>query len=212
MATPTPTNGVWYYRVNMTIANQQCMFGTFMRNNGSPATTDYGAFCLDFLNGQELPSGILTATRNLIPASVTITKHSIQAVNPARLVEISRAPGVAGAGLPGLRTGTSLPVNTSVAVQRYTVDGTRHGYGTLKPPFGVVEDMQSRGTWLPSFLTDVGAWALKMISAFSGVNTGNQLLPVIWSSAPGFPTIDFLNYLVKSTIRVNRRRTVGVGI
>lgn len=210
MATPTPTNNIWYYRTTITRDGQTYMYGTFLRNFSTPAITDYFNFCQDMLLGQEAAGKTLAKAKALSYIQYFFTSHSLQAIYPVRNVPLVRAPD--GTGYYGTRSGSKLPGNVQVAVQRKSANGTRHGYGVLKPPFGVSDDISGTGNWLPSLTTDVGDWANQMISLFSGVNPGNQLLPCLWDRNNPTVTIDFRNYNVGAYPRVIRRRTVGVGI
>lgn len=209
MATPTPVNAVWQYRMNLSRAGQIAMITTYLRSDGTPATPDYFNFCENILLKLETVGNLIQRTSQLLAAVWTIDSHSLQAVSPTRLVPFGRAT----ADLPvvSFRAGDSLPINTSAAVERATADASRHGQGTLKPPFGVASDSDNRATWNAPFLVDLQLWGERMISVFDGINTANRLIPCIWSSGPGFPTLDFRVAQAKNTLRVVRRRTVGVG-
>jgi len=210
LATPTPTNNIWYYRTTITRDNQTYMYGTYLRSFSTPAITDYFDFCQDMLLGQEAAGKSLLKAKSLLYIQYFIQSHSLQAIYPTRLVPLVRAPD--GTGYDGSRVGSKLPGNVQVAVQRKTAVGTRHGYGVLKPPFGTSDDISGTGNWLSGFLDDVKAWAGVMTSLFSGANPGDQLLPVLWDRQNPGVSIDFRNYNVGLYPRVIRRRTVGVGI
>lgn len=209
MAIATPVNAVWQYRMRFTRAGQVAMVTTYLRNVGSPASLLYQDFCASILVGQEAAGGTIPLTRALLVSEWTILDHSLQAVANQRLVPFGR--NNAGAGWAGTLVGTALPINTSVAIKRGTDVGDRHGYGVLKPPLGSGGNTLNMASWTAGFVTSLNTYGLRWIQAFVGNTTGDVLQPCIWSSAPGNPTIDFTTAAAGSTMRVARRRTVGVG-
>lgn len=205
----TPTNNVWQYVLRLSRLNQKAMITTYLRNEGTPANTDYTLFCQGILQGQELASGVFSLAKALLSDQWELSEHSLQAVDPIRYVAFRRTPG--GAVTEGTRVGTALPINTQVAVQRRTVIARRSGQGVLKPPFGVTGDTVDGGNWTAGFQLAVKEWGDKMISTWVGLNPNDKLTPIIWGGPTGNDRLDFIDCKVESTVRVIRRRTVGVG-
>ena len=212
MPAPVSIGDIMHYRCLMKNAGQLNMFSTYLVITTAQAVTDYVFWCQNMLQGAELGGGIIQLSRPLAQLQIAFTQHAFQRVSPARQVAVGVVPGGGPDPINGSRAGTKLPPNVSTAVTRRTLDGTRHGLGTLKPPFGTVEDTNLDGTWKGPFLADLKLWGDRMATTFTGVTVGNSAVPVIWSSGPGFPTTAFIGSTVNNAIRVNHRRTVGVGV
>lgn len=210
MATPTPANAIWHYRINLARAGQQAMITTYLKGMGTPGTADYFDFCAGWLTAREGAFQIISDTKELLVSEWSIMSHVLQVVSPTRLVPFGRNFG--GTPIPGTLAGTALPINTSAVIERATAQGNRSGQGTLKPPFGSSASSGDKATWSNTFLNLLQAWGDKMIALMPGALPGDDLKPVIWSSQPGFPTYEFRLSAPKPQLRTMSRRTVGRGI
>lgn len=209
MPTATPVTNIWRYQINLSRAGQRAMIGIILRNVGTPANTDYFNFCNSILVGQETSPGIWPATRDLLVSEWSMDSHQLQAISPDRYVALVRQPG--GAPTPGTLAGVALPINTQVAVNRQSAVARRWGISILKPPFGSASSTSDKASWNLSFTTAVLAWGNKSVSNFVGATPADVLQPVIWSSGAVAAALEFRNVVVEPTLRVIRRRTVGVG-
>jgi len=78
--------------------------------------------------------------------------------------------------------------------------------------YGASGDTSNKATWDAGLKLLVQEWGEMMIAAMPGLLVGDDLIPCIWSSQPGFPTYDFRAVGVKAELRTMSRRTVGRGI
>lgn len=210
MPTPTPTVNIWRYQLNLSRSGQKAIIGITLRNVGSPGSPDYFNFCQSILTAQEALGGLHSKTKGMLVSEWSIDSHQLQAIFPTRLVPLIRQPG--GSPTAGTRTGVALPINTQSAIARKTAVATRYGQSIVKPPFGSALDTSDKAYWDTAFITDANDWATRSMADFVGTIPADVLRPVLWSSGPVADALEFRTAVVGPTLRVIRRRTVGVGV
>lgn len=113
--------------------------------------------------------------------------------------------------LPGTNAGTCGSGNQSATIEKWSWVGTRHGIGATHVP-GVPQESQVDGKWNNAYTTLLTALAGKIATPYSPpTDTACVMTPVILNRAAKAASVALNGTSVQSTVRVMRRRTIGVG-
>lgn len=131
----------------------------------------------------------------------------VQAVYPTRLVkQVFAYTGKVGTG-----GAECYPQNVAAVIDKTTQYASRWGRGSLHLA-GTVLGADTGGVWDVDYVSTLAELAGRMLQQIGDGPINPGVKPIIWS--PKTPTRypDLLDAQPRTTIRVMRRRTVGVGI
>jgi hypothetical protein len=150
---------------------------------------------------------VIQAIKPLLPASVTIINLFCQWQFPTRLRRFNTPLTVVGTG-PSTNTG-----NVAFTLTRVGPLAKRNNISSFHLPGCSDETISGGGQWTPAFL--LAAAPLAVLLAENQVLTAGAaiLSPVIWHRklVPAGQSAQVLQCFGQPTIRVMRRRTIGVG-
>jgi len=116
-------------------------------------------------------------------------------------------------GAVGTHAGQADTANLAASIERRCELAQRHGVGRLQIA-GTPTGQENAGTWAPAYMTILNTLATEMtqdvlspdlIGWHPSLAYNDGLVPPTWTSSP------VIGAEAKNTIRVMRRRTVGVG-
>lgn len=142
-----------------------------------------------------------------VPPQYTLDERWYQCVSPSRIRKV-----IVNAALAGTFAGTGSTPNASVSIERFAEVATRHGVGRLQLPAANDSANVTNGIINgPGYTGALAALAAQMILPLTLPTVGSTMKPVLQDLRnPGV-----FNYIIgasaKNTMRVMRRRTVGVG-
>jgi hypothetical protein len=153
------------------------------------------------------PGGFLKTLTTLLGTDVMVDQHSFQVVYPNRYVA-----DVELYGGPGMTPTPTCPCNTAMVFTKRSLFATRWGTGSWHQ-VGVPEAARiSAGKWdPPDVLVFRDALALIMLGPQKGPTAQGSLIPVVWGRGVPGRSSEIVKVDGQETIRVMRRRTVGVG-
>lgn len=126
-----------------------------------------------------------------------------QWIKPTRFRRVTKNP----IGANGAVAGAKMPPNVSFAISKLGIHATRHGRGTLHMP-AVPSAHVVGGT-----LSVAGGLAyLPIAQGVSQTFLAGSFIPVLLNRGNFALSEDVVNGRVETTSRVQRRRTVGLGI
>jgi len=188
--------------------NEQRLFNTFhYRYDGVPVITD-GVTAL-----RELLVDLRTnATDGLLPSivalqsdEVTYERGEIQKIFPTRYSpEYLALTETGGQAIP------SYPPQVSLCVTKKIELAVKGKVGRVEIA-GLPQDSSSVGIWANSVITAAQVLAVNMLYAPT-VTSGGPFTPVLYNRFAPAGSETLTNTFVQATVRVLRRRTVGLGI
>lgn len=209
MPTPTPQGAIWLYQIRSLRDGQRCITSIVCNNIAAISNPDYVSFCNQFLFDQENADTLLSKYLDCISISSNSVVQRIQCISPSRLAFVERIG--AGAWSAGTRGAVGLPSNVGSAITRRSLNGTRAGVGTLHIPAPGPTDVAD-SLWIPPYRITLQALAAKTVTPLTLLGGGAAMQPILWDRR--FPGViwDVVSAVPQPQVRVNRRRTVGVGI
>lgn len=205
MAYPVATGSVLEVTLEYHFNGQLCMNVHHYYMQKSGGIEDGKAAALAVLNWWENAGGQLSAYQDVTTAAVTDMILYGQWITPVRHAYVQSAGGaVAGAGpAPG------LPQNSQVAITQRGDVADRHNIGR-KAVGAVPRAWEALGVLVPvgkGFYQDL---ADKLLQDHIGPE-GEEYLPVIFNRQTPELSPQITETFVQDTLRVERRRTVGLG-
>lgn len=170
---------------------------------GTSVATDLGSILTQLLPGGL--NDVATPYLACLPATYTLQQVQAQRWKPTRSAYVPNAL----VGFVGTNVGAASVANDAAAITFRTALAGRSHTGTAH--IGPVPDTASvAGLLTAAYTALLGTLGQALLNSFSPPTSGSVVAPVLWNRATN--TIDFLqNFIVQSTSRVQRRRTVGVG-
>ena len=206
MAIAPAVGQIYSVTFDLTMFGQKLM-NTFQYRLGTIGTAITTDDVCDGMNTVMNTAGNMYAKyRACVTAQVTHNNTWIQVAYPARQRKKVYAIGVAGSW-----TGTAYTANTAVSIERYGPAANRHNIGRVQIPSA--DDATSINNGLVSgagYLTVLNAFAAQMLQPLTTA-AGSVLGPVLVRSPIDGNYEFLLGTSVQTTVRVMRRRTVGVG-
>lgn len=143
----------------------------------------------------------------LLSSSHTLTSMRVQPVRPTRQVFFTRNINV-----PGENVGVAPTGNIAAVLTFKTLSAGRDQIGSFHMP-GVPADVLVQGRIDNAYAALLDGLGLVLTSGQIVAATGGEYLPVIFHRNATIvpPSDDIVNWIVQSTARTMRRRTVGVG-
>lgn len=210
MPTPVVAGAIWQYRVNYTMFGQRFISTmNLVRSATSPVVTDYNATANAFLAWQTGLTGFIPKLQACLSNQVTFVTHELQPIYPTRLrSQLNILPGTAGT-----QAGLALPTNTAQTITKTTDLATRYGIGSMHLPPGDINSVSvGTGQWTIVQFGLLNTVALHIVGPWLSVVLADVWEPVLWNQATPARVTPITSAKVQETIRVERRRTVGLGI
>lgn len=173
----------------------------FVQPGGAP---DYRVELNDLLDKLTVAGG--WADDILAAANVSYKLEAIHAqpITPQRMTRVTRIVGTAGS-----RGGTALPQNVAAVIERKSDNATRWGRGNWHF-CGLQVGDATNGIVQAAMLALLATVGDNFATTYVLTN-GGEMRPILWSpKVPGRKT-PITAFSVKNTVRVMRRRTVGLG-
>lgn len=202
MAYIIPVDSVLEIRLRSLLFGQVCINTFHYRND-----TEYadGAAALA-LAAADFNAVVWSAITPAIATDVVDTKIDAQWINPTRFrvltTDASPAGGTAGGG--------TQESGTACVVKRFGEEANRHNQGRVFL-FGCPGTQQLEGQWKTVFINTQLADVRDALKANIQTALGENLFPIIWSSARPLVRIPIVGAVVNPVIRYQRRREIGVG-
>ncbi len=132
-----------------------------------------------------------------------------QWIYPARFIPITSTTNQG----PGLAAFPFMPANVGTTLTKYSVDASRHGRGSMHFAGMTAADV-SGGIVSAGRVATMNALGARLTTVVdvSAVPGAISMTPIIFNRATPENSARWENYNPEKTSRVNRRRTVGVGI
>lgn len=139
------------------------------------------------------------------PVSYTLTERWIQTVAPLRLVKTINA-----SGSPGSSAAPSTTANLAAVITRKGGVANRHNIGSLHVPYGNADFGMANGIigGVQKVAMDALAAQMTQVVTVGGLGT---VTPVLWFKPSILNVAPIIQANTQTTVRVMRRRTVGVG-
>lgn len=176
--------------------------------NPGVAETTVNTILLDAVRGGGGGDNYETKLRAVMPPEWTLDRWTVQKIHPVRYVSQSATRGVAGTHAASCET-----ANQAAALTFSTILAGRNQISTKKiGPLPLGATVQADGFLVAAYKTLLGSLGTGMETTIVDAGTGlSAFASIAHRDPPGSYTI-ILAHQVGDTIRVNRRRTVGVGI
>lgn len=162
----------------------------------------------DAFNSQMIATtGLESRLRNCLSQDVTIDQRWFQIVKPARFAKYT-----IGGAVAGLVDASQRTVNLQAAITRRGEFGNRKNVGGIRVILPTGDDVISEGLIQPG--TQAVLELLAQSMELTVVTTGAVVTwdPLVSNPATAAAYIELKQAFVQPTVRVIRRRTVGLGI
>lgn len=144
--------------------------------------------------------------RKCCPQNWVHVESWLQVVFPTRLRKLSFA-----IDLPGVFTEfDGLTPNLQASIERFSEEAGRREQGAVRIPIGTDNTCIEDGSITPGLKTELALLAVQM--AATTVAGGVTYVPVVGLGSPPSASLKVFGTNVKDTVRVIRRRTLGLGI
>lgn len=211
MARPVGSGAILEVTIDQT-SNSQILLNIFhYRLITTPSTTVDGDDVTGLLATTILGGGVQLPVnlRALCPTNWRWNSWRTQWIHPTRYTRVSYD---AGAGTGGVLS-TNTPQNLALTMTKRAVEANRHGIGSLH--FGGL----TSGDFLNGEITAAGQTKMELIGDaidqvvdVSAVPNAVSLTPILFNRNSPASSLNWVEYVVQNTVRVERRRTVGLGI
>lgn len=174
----------------------------------TPSTTDSYEVAAKKV-GDAMHTGVVTPGLTMLAAmgsEYTMNEVRVQRVHPTRGRYVS-----SNVDLPGTHAGDCTSPNVSAVIIKKSASVSRHGLGTFHLP-GIPETGYSAGFLTPAYQLLIDAISATLVNPTTVVGDALVVAPVIWTPADGEVYYPIIGTTVVSTLRIMRRRTVGLGI
>ena len=203
MAFPLQTDSITEVRIKTLCFGQTCLNVLHYQYTGT-SVADYVDGVNELLDGLQVNLGLVAKMRVILSTQHTQDSIDGQPVFPLRLASVTQLIDAAG-----LNGGTPLPQNIAAVVEKRTPVARRFGIGSMHLA-GLTVDLTSKGQFTAGALTQLGDIGTKMVAPVT-VSTGS-FKPVLWNVKVFARATAITGFKAQRTVRVMRRRTVGVGI
>lgn len=141
-----------------------------------------------------------------MPQNWTLTHIRAQRVSPTRSAFVDYADG-----RPGQLVTDAESTNVNATITKRTISGTRPGIGSFHAP-AIPVDGFAFGLLTAAYKILTETYAIRFINVFIDPVDNTQLQPIVFHKAVPSASFPIVSITVQNTLRVMRRRTVGVGI
>lgn len=162
---------------------------------------------------QAAANGFSTGTNNptLALLAAQTAEFTLDGIWAQRIYPTRDRAFFSSLSLPGVNTGTCAAPNQAATIEKWSWEGGRHGIGSLHIP-GVPVEQQLLGLWTNTYRTILETVATRMKANYAPpTDTPCIQLPVILNRANKPNSKELQGTTVQGTVRVMRRRTIGVG-
>lgn len=190
------------------IANQEIMNTYIHRLDvlGAPATTDQ--VIAEFNTRITAGGGLFNTFISAVPPEYLCLERWFQVVWPTRIRK-----NVVVSNLPGSWAGVNDSPNVAVSIERFAETSGRNSVGRVQLPASMAPaDIAGGVISGAGYKAALDAHAVQMKTAVTTVPTGHVLSPVLWAKATAATFRPVIGSVRQETVRVMRRRTVGLGI
>jgi hypothetical protein len=204
VATPTDVNTVWQMTFRYAM-NGQILLNTFHYVQKTSSVADYVAYAIAF-NSQIVALGALKdKIKDVLCNTCQLTNIIYQPIKPIRYQAV-----VAVVGENGTMLGDPLPQNVGQTIERRGIVANRHNMGSLHLPPPSVAGV-SGGLLTGIQITNLNIVAAALLLVIAPPLTPAVMVPYLIPRDPDSPYVPLASAAAQTTVRVLRRRTVGVG-
>jgi len=205
---PLPNNSVIRVQLWSTLAGQAVInhFDYKLMSVPSPSE-DYGAYMDALADALGAAGGLIPAYRAAIPSDMTVNRLRLQPVYPTRMRFYDY-----NLDLPSTYGAPADTANIAGSIERWARTGGRKGLGRISIPI-------PRNCFLDGVINDAGFMlnhdllAAEMLQPITTAAPSMTVVPVIMNTQdPNSIPREIEGTIPKRTVRVARRRTVGLGI
>jgi len=205
---PLPPNSCVRIQVWSTLAGQAIINGFDYRILSVPdPLTDYSQYMMSLGNAFGAPGGMLAKLRDVYPNNLVVNMLRLQPIFPTRLRFVDFPMDLNGTG-----SGPAQTANVAASMERWARAGGRKAIGRISVPVpgasydqGILNDDPFLIKW-----DILAAKMLEVIASLGPTATYNAVIlnPIDPNTVPR----EIEGTVGKRTVRVQRRRTVGLGI
>lgn len=208
MATPVSANTVWLCTLRGTLHGQTILNTHHLVYNGSGTIPDYEALANQFLSNQVTNNTqFWFQFAGCVSTDFIANEMTMQPIYPNRY----NAATLSMAGSTGFLSGEALPPNVSATITKRSVNATRWGRGSNHLA-GVRLQDTSGGRWDAGQLVLLDGYADFISGQWAAGGSFLNFRPVLWNRTNPGRITDVTSASAQPTTRVERRRTVGLGI
>lgn len=149
---------------------------------------------------------LFSRQRGCAPQNWTLVEAWIQTIRPTRYRKFIFANG----GIGTFVDQDGLTANLQASIERYADVTGKHDQGAVRIPIGTDPTSILNGSVTPALKTALLALATQM--ELNQVTGGCTFLPITGVVSSNWAPLRVIGTSVKNTVRVIRRRTVGLGI
>lgn len=209
MAYPIGTGSLIEVRVTTEVAGQSCLNVLHYTVRAGAAPITNGPAYLDAINVLALNDDglwplVLRMTGRMADPAV-IRSVASQAVFPTRYRAVTRT-----SDRPGVAEEPAMPPNVALTITKATDSGARGSTGAFHLA-GAPLSAATAGRWSLGYIGGTATLASLLFASFTPVDGLGTLDPVLWRRTPPGGTRPVVTTIIQPTVRVMRRRTVGVG-
>lgn len=178
---------------------------TYVYDGG--ATTEDGPLVIDEIDGIITgPGTLFSAYLDCLSEDVIEINRAYQWIHPIRYAYVLKGTDEGNAGLV---LEAAMPPNTSQAVTRRTNFSGREEVSTLKLP-GVPVSKVVGGFLTPGHVATLNIFAQASVNEIP-LGSGSKMVPIPWNRTVPGSANQLRTAYAHNTVRVMRRRTVGLG-
>lgn len=198
---------IMMYTISGTCHGQRWMNTFHYRARLAPSLPVQEAAFDAFDTQMKLTNGLEARLRNVLSTSVTIDQRWFQITKPARFAKYTLGGAVAGN-----QDVAQTTQNIQAAITRRGEMGNRKSVGGIRVILGTSDDVIQNGAIEPGQIALLELLAQSM--ELTVVTTGAVVTwdPLVSNPANAAEFINVVQCFVQPTVRVIRRRTVGLGI
>jgi len=208
---PVVDGAILEFRILQRMSGQTIMNVLHYKYSGAAATVVEGDSVAVIVRDQIFldPGGIIPTLKTISNAAWAYEGLEFQWIHPTRYVS-SRVNSLAG---PGAAAGSPLPQNVHQTVTKRSIIASKHGVGSFHLTGMSIGDV-ILGSITAARITAITPIVVKMIEQVdvSAVEGALTMTPTILNKASPISSQNYNQVLIQNTVRVQRRRTVGVGI
>lgn len=162
-------------------------------------------FLLEKFNGA---GGIVPMLKLMLSSTWAFEGIDAQWIYPIRYTSTRNNVGVG----PGAVGGPPAPQNVQATITKQSLFGSKHGKGSFHLG-GMAASSYNLGTYLALFIVDLANLAQELVEDVdvSAVPGALLMTPTILNKAAPNQSFGFHEATAQNTVRVQRRRTVGLG-
>lgn len=186
---------------------QQRTMNTFLYRVASvPPGTDIGVLAGFIYTELNTTGGLASRYLDCVPVNLSLEQIWIQTIAPTRYTKSIFTVGDVGSG------GQADTANVQQSITRKGELAGRFSIGGIRVPCATTVDTITDGKLTTSALAALNALAGEMKETLSVASGTATLVPQVGTPPAPVNSIDLVDTIAENTVRVIRRRTVGLGI